>query len=103
MSIAGESGTLQGIGLAVITLTVITVDAREIRADGLSPRTPWTGSRMAGTPEPPPPYTVEPAFPHVKLRFPVALVPAKGTDRLFAGELPGRIVSFPNDPECRKV
>jgi uncharacterized repeat protein (TIGR03806 family) len=45
---------------------------------------------------------VTPAFPKLKLEFPVVLVPAQGTNRLFAGELKGRIFSFPNDPDCAK-
>ena len=65
-------------------------------------RSPWTGSRFAGTPDPPPPYAVAPAFPKLKLEFPVVLVSAQGTSRLFVGELKGRIYSFPNDPECAK-
>ena len=64
------------------------------------PRVPWTGSRFAGTPDPPPPFTVAPAFPKLKFEFPVVLVPAQGTSRLFLGELKGRIYSFPNDPDC---
>ena len=66
-------------------------------------RVPWTGSRFAGTPDPPPPYTVAPAFPQLKFEFPVVLVPAQGTSRLFVGELKGRIYSFPNDPDCAKA
>ncbi len=72
----------------------------EARAADLKRSVPWTGSKIAGTPEPPPPYTVELAFPHLKFEFPVVLVPAKGTNRLFVGELKGRIVSFRNDPSC---
>ncbi len=30
------------------------------------PRVAWTGSRFEGTPDPPPPYTVVPAFPKLK-------------------------------------
>ena len=66
-------------------------------------RVPWTGSKIAGTPEPPSPYTVEPAFPRLSLRFPVALVRAGGTGRLFVGELQGRISSFPEDPGCART
>ena len=36
-------------------------------------RTPWTLSRIAGTPEPPPPYTVEPAFPLLRFDRPVVI------------------------------
>ena len=66
-------------------------------------RVPWTGSKIAGTPEPPPPYTVALAFPNLKFEFPVVLVRAKGTARLFLGDLRGRIYSFPNDPGCKKA
>ena len=67
------------------------------------PRVPWTSSRFNGTPEPPPPFTVAPAFANLKFEFPVVLVAAPGTARLFLGELKGRIYSFPNDPACRKA
>ena len=73
------------------------------RGGALERRVPWTGSRFAGTPDPPNPYTVELAFPHLKFEFPVVLVRAKGTDRLFLGDLRGRIYSFANDPACKKA
>jgi uncharacterized repeat protein (TIGR03806 family) len=37
----------------------------------------------------------------LKFEFPVALVSAPGTSRLFLAELKGRILSFPNDAGCR--
>ena len=66
-------------------------------------RVPWTGSKFAGTPDPPPPYAVELAFPHLKFDFPVVLVRAKGTRRLFLGDLRGRVHSFPEDRDCKKT
>jgi len=66
-------------------------------------RVPWHGSKIQGAPDPPPPYTVELAFPHLKFEFPVALARATGTSRLFLGDLKGRIYSFPNDPGCKKA
>ncbi len=97
------SGVRRGIGLALMAAGMIGFVAREGRAGERPTRVPWTSSRMTGTPEPPPPFTVEPAFPRVKLQFPVALVPARGTNRLFVGELRGRIGSFPNDPGAARV
>ena len=73
------------------------------RAAAVERRVPWTVSKIAGSPDPPPPYTVEPAFPHLKFDFPIVLVRAKGTGRLFLGDLRGRIYSFPNDPGCKKA
>ncbi len=63
-------------------------------------RVPWSGSKISGTPDPPPPYAVEPAFPHLKFELPVVLVRAAGTDRLWLGDLKGRIYSFSDDPKC---
>lgn len=73
------------------------------KAFGLERRTPWTTSRLAGTPEPPPPYMVAPAFPKLKFAQPIAMASAKGTDRLFIGEQSGRVYSFPNDPACAQA
>ena len=42
-------------------------------------------------------------FPQLKFDSPVVLVCAKGTNRLFLGELKGRVYSFPNDPGCTKA
>ena len=78
--------------LIVLASCVPTIIPEAVAADH---RVPWTGSKIAGTPDPPPPYTVEPAFPHLKFEFPVVLVRAEGTGRLFLGELRGRIYSFP--------
>jgi glucose/arabinose dehydrogenase len=68
-----------------------------------SNRVPWTSSKITGTPEPPPPYTVGLAFPNLKFEFPVVLTAAKGTNRLFLGDLKGRIFSFPDDPAVKKA
>ncbi len=97
------SGTLRSIGLVFTMAAAIAGGAGGGRAADRSARVPWTTSRIAGAPEPPPLYSVEPAFPHLKFRFPVALVPAPGTNRFFVGELQGRIVSFPVDPKCRQA
>jgi uncharacterized repeat protein (TIGR03806 family) len=66
-------------------------------------RVPWTGSKITGTPDPPPPYTVALAFSNLKFEYPVVLTRAQGTARLFLGELKGRIFSFPNDPGVKKA
>lgn len=63
---------------------------------GASPARPaWTTSRIAGRPEPPPPYRVEPVFGGLSFKQPVDLARAPGSDRLFVLELEGRIYSFP--------
>src|SRR5690242_5660587 len=89
----------------LIILAVTAVCSGESLGEdgGRSSRVPWTASKLVGTPEPPSPYTVEPAFPRLKPRFPVALVRAGGTVRLFLAELQGRISSFPDDPGCDRT
>lgn len=54
----------------------------------------WATSRFRGRPEPPLPYRAEVAFPNLKLKRPVALTNAPGTDRLFAVQIAGEVVSF---------
>ena len=88
--------------VAAASMLALEIGSGFARADEPAPavveRTPWTASKFAGTPEPPPPYSVELAFPQLKFEFPVVLVSEPGTNRLFLGDLRGRIVSFPDDP-----
>ena len=104
--------------LILLALAVCVFSASALASDPLPPpvqdgdkergveverRVPWHGSRIKGSPDPPSPYATELAFPHLKFNFPVVLVPAAGTNRLFLGELKGRIYSFPEDPDCTKA
>lgn len=65
-------------------------------------RIPWTTSRITGSPEAPPPYRTERAFPKLKFAEPVTITRAPGSDRLFVVELRGKIVSFPDDQASEK-
>src|SRR5687767_5578129 len=92
-----------GTGL-VLLWTVLPAAAALAGGDpGAPPRVPWTSSRIHGTPEPPPPYRAEPAFPHLAFRQPLELTAAPGTDRLFVAEQEGRVYSFPPDPDCSRA
>lgn len=70
---------------------------------GLTRRIPWNDSRVAGSPDPPSPYKVVRAFPNLKVKQPLALIPEPGTNRLFilqhlnfwAG--PGRLLAVDDD------
>src|SRR5436190_10449539 len=62
-------------------------------------RIPWTTSKVTGSPEPPHPYRVVPAFPKLRFKNPLHITNAPGTDRLFVLEHEGRIFSFPNLPD----
>src|SRR6478735_3162455 len=67
----------------------------------LAVRTPWTTSRVIGSPDPPPPFKVVRAFPNLKFDRPLLLARCPGSDRLFVGEQAGVLYSFPNKADAR--
>src|SRR5262245_35846862 len=74
------------------------------KAFGLEKRVPWTTSKVIGSPEPPPPYKTEPAFPRLpKFEEPLDLTFAPGTNRLFVAERWGKIYSFVNKKDVAKA
>jgi putative heme-binding domain-containing protein len=88
-------GLLPGIGLQ---------DSKAAeRPYGIPKRVPWTTSRITGSPDPPPPYRVERAFPKLTFKNPLLMARAPGIDRLFVGEQVGKLYSFPNDPNSAKA
>ncbi|MCI0378694.1 MAG: PQQ-dependent sugar dehydrogenase, partial [Gemmataceae bacterium] len=100
-------------GLVAISLTVLggwTLIAggdgkKSVRKPfGLDKRVPWTTSKVVGFPEPPPPYTTEPAFPKLpKFEEPLDMTYAPGTNRLFIAERWGKVFSFINNKEVDKA
>ena len=64
-------------------------------------RTPWTTSRVVGSPDPPPPLKIVRAFPNLKFEKPLLLARCPGSDRLFVGEQAGVLYSFPNNPDAK--
>src|SRR5205809_4314568 len=73
------------------------------RPFGLEQRVPWTTSKVRGSPDPPSPYRMEPAFPKLKFDEPLDITNAPGSERLFVTERYGRVFSFPNDPAVEKA
>jgi putative heme-binding domain-containing protein len=72
------------------------------RPFGIAERVPWTTSRVTGSPEPPPPYRIERAFPKLTFKNPLLITNAPGTERLFVGEHAGKLYSFPQDADVAK-
>lgn len=70
---------------------------------GLDKRVPWTTSKVIGSPEPPPPYKTENAFPKLKFFEPLDLTYAPGSNRLFVAERKGKIYSFINKRDANKT
>jgi putative heme-binding domain-containing protein len=73
------------------------------RPHGIAERVPWTTSRVAGSPEPPPPYRIERAFPKLTFKNPLLLANLPGSNRFFVAEHSGKMYSFPNDQAVRKA
>jgi putative heme-binding domain-containing protein len=63
-------------------------------------RTPWTTSRIVGSPDPPPPFKVVRVFPKLKFHRPLLLARCPGSDRFFVGEQAGVLYSFANRPDA---
>jgi putative heme-binding domain-containing protein len=70
-------------------------------APAKSGRTPWTTSRVTGSPDPPPPFQVVRAFPKLKFEHPLLLARCPGSHRFFVGEQAGVLHSFPDKPDAR--
>jgi uncharacterized repeat protein (TIGR03806 family) len=67
------------------------------KAFGIEKRVPWTTSKVIGSPEPPPPFRTEPAFPKLKVfEEPLDMTYGPGTDRLFVLTRWGKLWSFVN-------
>jgi len=64
-------------------------------------RTPWTTSRVVGSPEEPPPLKIVRVFPNLKFEKPLLLARCPGSDRFFVGEQAGVLYSFPNHQDAR--
>ena len=80
--------------------------AQPVRKEfGLDKRVPWTTSKVIGSPEPPPAYRAENAFPKIKLFEPLDLSQPAGSDRLLLSpkRRDGKVFSFENKPTADKT
>src|SRR4051812_49325423 len=67
-----------------------------------SGRTPWTTSRVVGSPDPPTPFKVVRAFPNLKFDHPLLIARVPGGNRFIVGEQAGILYSFDGDrPDAR--
>jgi uncharacterized repeat protein (TIGR03806 family) len=76
---------------------------RSTTHSGLDRRVPWTTSRLVGSPDPPPPYQAELAFPKRKFNKPVVITSSPAWNRLFVAEQGGKIFSFENSRDGESV
>jgi glucose/arabinose dehydrogenase len=66
---------------ATVTFTAPPEKSRQ--PYGIARREPLTTSTVVGSPDPPPPYRVERAYPQLKLNFPIAVRHIPGSDQFF--------------------
>src|SRR5437773_6258424 len=83
----------------LVPLSACALEPPEHSASSM--RTPWTTSRVTGSPEPPPPFKVVRAFPNLKFEKPLLLTRCPRSDRLFVGEQGGVLYSFANRPDAK--
>ena len=88
------SVTVTFVWMACSVCLLVAQDDKPEKPFGISERSPWTTSRLTGSPDPPPPYQVEQVFPELKFTNPVILTSAPGTERMFVVELKGKVFSF---------
>lgn len=86
--------------LVLLTLSSAAPDRKPV---GMDKRTAWTTSRIKGSPEPPPPFRSEVAFPKLKFFEPLDLACVPGKNRLAVATRPGKIFTFTNDPATAKA
>jgi uncharacterized repeat protein (TIGR03806 family) len=86
-----------GVGLAGIGIVLGRAEpSADTKPYGLDHRTPWTTSRVVGTPEPPPPYVTERIFPRLKVEQPIYMVAEPGSDRYFVVGRYGKVWLIPD-------
>lgn len=63
----------------------------------------WTTGNIHGSPEPPDPYTTEPAFPKLKLFEPLSVSLVPGGKRFGVATRPGKIFTFEIRPDVQQA
>lgn len=83
--------SLMAGGILALPASLASVHAQPV---GEWTRTPWTGSRIAGSPEAPRPFVTQPVFSSLLLTNPVDVAWEPRSDRAWALHLNGMLISF---------
>ncbi|MDA0660619.1 MAG: PQQ-dependent sugar dehydrogenase, partial [Planctomycetota bacterium] len=67
---------------------------------GQAERASWTTSKLVGSPDPPPPFSAEDAFPNLSFDPPVEIAHVPGTNQIFVAQRDGKILTFANRKDC---
>jgi uncharacterized repeat protein (TIGR03806 family) len=90
--------------MALVSCLLSSIDSNSLADSpqvGIETRTPWTTSRILGSPDPPLPYVTERVFPALQFKQCLDITRAPGSDRLFVVEQSGKVFSFPNKPDVQ--
>ncbi len=94
------------LAVASILLTHTRLAVADEQPFGLDQRVPWTTSRVVGSPEPPPPYSVEKTFTKIQWKSPIYVTAEPGADTLLVvqqggeKEKPSRILRVRDEPNA---
>jgi hypothetical protein len=91
------------LGGALLALIAVRSDTASVAGPIAKKREAWTTAHIQGSPEPPHPYRLAPAFPKLRFNGSLHITSAPGTDRLFVCEQSGKILSFPNRADVEKA
>ena len=75
--------------LVIATHAMVPAEAQDERPYGLSKRVPWASSKLAGSPDPPPPFVATKIFSGVEWNRPLYVKPEPGGEHLFVVEQGG--------------
>src|SRR5437870_1864283 len=70
------------LALAFLGASSFSTAFQAARPFGIDKRLPLTTSRVAGSPDPLPPYNVRKVFPKLSIDYPIAVCHQPGSDRL---------------------
>jgi putative heme-binding domain-containing protein len=83
---------------AVLGFACCSAECALAQDTAIQRRPPWTTSRLLGSPQPPAPYRLLPAFGQLRFELPTSLEKIPGANRLLVTERGGKIFSFPKEP-----
>jgi uncharacterized repeat protein (TIGR03806 family) len=89
---ARRRAEFSGVVLAIAVFCLTVQNGEQVTAQ-IRPRSAWTTSKITGTPVPPAPYAIRPAFPNLAFENPTSLEEIPGR-RMLVSEIGGNIYTF---------
>ena len=95
-NVSASLRTRQVILLVLFVGYCLAISATHSDAANKAPakRSLWTTSNIVGTPDPPYPYELKPAYPHLHFSEPISLTTLPGQNRMVVAERRGKIYAF---------